>query len=231
MKKLAFYIDSLSFVFGIVKMVMNPKDISAIFKVRAFREHKSLKQALESLHANPETSNLIKSRYLAPKPYDLNELMKLPKNSLGRVYAEHMIHYKLDVVFYPEMDSKVDDDINYLRMRARQTHDVHHVVLGMPAEDHGEVAISAFYLSQNKIPLSGLIIGSAFFRVILKQPERIEELMESIIKGWTMGKKTKHVLGIKWEEFFSTPIDEVRSYLGIESNIIQYHERQEAIAS
>lgn len=210
MKKLTYYIDSIRFVLGIFKMVMNPKDISAIFKVKSFREHKSLQNSLRTMYSDPEISNLIKTRYLAPKPYDLEELIKLPENTLGRVYAEHMIKHNLEVVFYPEMDSKIDDDINYMRMRARQTHDIHHVVLGYPAEDYGEVAISSFYFAQNQIPLSGLIIGSAFFRVVLKQPERIEELMNCITKGWAMGKKAKHVLGIKWEEYFDKPIDEVR---------------------
>ncbi|MFN8577813.1 MAG: Coq4 family protein [Candidatus Sericytochromatia bacterium] len=217
MKKLTYYIDSIRFVLGIFKMVMNPKDISAIFRVKSFREHKSLQNSLRTMYSDPEISNLIKTRYLAPKPYDLNELIKFPENTLGRVYAEHMIKHNLEVVFYPEMDSKIDDDINYMRMRARQTHDIHHVILGYPAEDYGEVAISAFYFSQNQIPLSGLIIGSAFFRVVLKQPERIEELMTSITKGWAMGKKSKHVLGVKWEEYFDKPIDEVRKLMNIDS--------------
>ncbi len=220
MKKLRFYIDGFSFVLGIFKMVMNPKDISAIFKVKAFREHKSLKIALDLLKNNPSTNELMTTRYLAPEPYKLEELLKLPENTLGRVYAEHMKHYKLDVVFYPEMDSKLDDDINYMRMRARQTHDIHHVVLGFPAEDYGEVAISAFYLSQNKIPLSGLIIGSAFFRVILKEPDRVEQLMDCIIKGWSMGKKAQYVLGIKWERYFNTDINEVRQIVGIDKSLM-----------
>lgn len=218
MKKLSYYFDSFSFVLGIFKMVMNPKDISPIFKVKSFRNHKSLTNSLDSLHSYPEISNLIKTRYLSPKPYNLDELLKLPENSLGRVYAEHMNKYNLDVVFYPEMDNKLDDDINYMRMRGRQTHDIHHVVLGYPAVDYGEVGISAFYLAQNHVPLSGLILGSAFFRVILKQPDRIEELMKCIIKGWTDGKKVKHVFGVKWEELFATDIEEVRAYMNIDRN-------------
>jgi ubiquinone biosynthesis protein COQ4 len=86
-------------------------------------------------------------------------------------------------------------------------------VLGFPAEDVGEMAISAFYLAQNRIPLSGLLIGCGFFNAVLKQPHRIDELMNAIIKGWTMGKQSKDVLGIKWEEYFSTPIDRVRREL------------------
>ncbi len=214
--KLMYYVDTVRFVFGMIKIAFNPKDISPIFNVKSFREHKSLKMSLESLKSIPEINDLINTRYLSPNPYSLEELIKLPNGSLGREYAEHMTKYKLDVVFYPAMDSKIDDDINYMRMRARQTHDVHHVVLGYPAEDAGEVAISAFYLAQNKIPLSGLLIGVGFFNTILKQPHRIDELVECLIRGWTSGKKAKHFLGLKWEEYWHVPIIQVREMMGIE---------------
>ena len=119
----------------------------------------------------------------------------------------------LEVVFYPKMDSNIPDDINYLRMRARQTHDIHHVILDFPATDVGEMAISAFYLAQNKIPLSGLLIGCGFITAVLKYPERIEELVEHVIKGLFSGKNHNYFLGIKWEEFFDKDIDEVRDFL------------------
>lgn len=213
--KLVFYFDTLRFVWGMFKIVRNPKDISPIFNVRSFRNHKSLQVALDSLKSVPEIKELIETRYLSPKPYNLDEMMKYPEGSLGKVYAEHMIKYKLDVVFYPEMDSKVDDDINYLRMRARQTHDIHHVVLGFPALDFGEICISSFYLSQNKIPLSGFLLGVGFFITMLKQPHRIDELINCIIKGWTMGKRAKYFLGIKWEDYFDKPIEDIRKELNI----------------
>lgn len=214
-ERFVFYFDTFRFIWGMFKIVRNPKDISPIFNVRSFRNHKSLQVALESLNSVPEIKELIDNRYLSPKPYDLDEMMKYPEGSLGKVYAEHMKKYNLDVVFYPEMDSKVDDDINYLRMRARQTHDIHHVVLGFPALDFGEICISAFYLSQNRIPLSGFLLGVGFFITMLKQPHRIDELVNCIIKGWTIGKKAKYFLGVKWEDYFDKPIDEVRKYLNI----------------
>ena len=216
-QKLVMGWDITLMLLNMTRMVFNPKDISPIFKGRTFRNHRSFQVALASLHADPETHALIESRYLAPKPIDLDALAQLPEGTLGRVFAEHMRHYKLEVVFYPPLEDQENDDITYLRKRARQTHDIHHVVLGFPATEPGEMMISAFYLAQNKIPLSGLLLGFGFFHVVLKAPERADELVEAIIKGWTLGKAAhKKVLGVKWEEYWEVPIDEVRRMIGVE---------------
>jgi ubiquinone biosynthesis protein COQ4 len=214
-QKTILFMDILLLIFGLLKVAMNPRDISPIFRGRTFRDHKSMKLALASLKSKPEVAELFRTRYLSAKPYDLSELVQLPGGSLGKVYAEHMLKNKLDIVFYPPLEDKVDDDIAYMRKRARQTHDIHHVVLGFPAEDIGEMSISAFYLAQNQIPLSGLLIGCGFFNAVIKQPHRIDELMNAIIKGWAMGKQAKDVLGVKWEEYFSTQLDIVRRELNI----------------
>ncbi|MNS21918.1 Coenzyme Q (ubiquinone) biosynthesis protein Coq4 [compost metagenome] len=198
------------------KLIINPKDVSPIFKGRTFRNHKSFRLALASLHADPDCHALIESRYLNPTPMDLDALATLPEGTLGQVFAAHMRHYKLDVVFYPPLEDQEDDEISYVRKRARETHDIHHVVLGFPATEPGEMMISAFYLAQNRIPLSALLLGFGFLYTILREPERIDELVECLMTGWQMGKTaTRKVLGVKWEEYWETPIDEVRRMIGV----------------
>lgn len=199
------------------KLILNPKDISPIFKGGAFLNHKSFKLSLDKFRADPDTKALIESRYLSPAPYDLENLLTYPEGSLGRVYAEHMQHYKLEVVFYPPLEQTDNDEIAYLRKRARQTHDVHHVVLGYPAVEAGEMAISAFYLAQYQVPLSALLLGFGFLYTILKEPQRIDELMTVIMKGWNTGKQVPKFMGIKWEEYWEKPIDEVRAELGLKT--------------
>lgn len=200
------------------KLIVNPNDISPIFKGRSFLKHKSFQVSLKAFYADPATAALMRSRYLSPAPYDLAELKQLPAGSLGHTYADHMLANKLEVVFYPPMEYTEDDDIAYLRQRARQTHDVHHVVLGFPAIDAGEMAISAFYLSQYNVPLSALLIGFGFLYTILRTPERIEELMKVIEHGWKVGKQTPKFFGIKWEDYWEIPIEEVRRQLNIPSS-------------
>jgi ubiquinone biosynthesis protein Coq4 len=198
------------------KLIINPKDVSPIFKGRTFRNHKSFQLALASLHADPDCHALIEARYLNPAPLDLDALARLPEGTLGQVFAAHMRHYKLDVVFYPPLEDQEDDEISYVRKRARETHDIHHVVLGFPATEPGEMMISAFYLAQNRIPLSALLLGFGFLYTILREPERIDELVECLMTGWKMGKTaTRKVLGVKWEDYWETPIDEVRRMIGV----------------
>lgn len=197
------------------KLLVNPKDISPIFKGRTFRNHASFRLALESLKADPDTARLIEERYLAPAPVDMDALARLPEGTLGRVFTEHMRRYELEVVFYPKLEDHENDDISYLRKRARQTHDVHHVVLGYPATPVGEMMISAFYLAQNRIPLSALLLGFGFLYTILREPDRIDELVNAIFEGWTAGKQAKKVLGVRWEDYWETPIDEVRRMIGV----------------
>lgn len=209
------FVDILYVMMGMMRMVFNSKDISPIFKGRSFVRHKSFRLAMATMYANPEVNQLIQERYLAPAPADLDELAKLPEGTLGQVFAAHMRHHNLKVVFYPPLEYTADDDISYMRMRARQTHDIHHVVLGFPAVEVGEMAISAFYLAQHRVPLSGLLLGTGFFVATLRDPHRLEDLMNAIITGWQMGKKAKAVLGVRWEEYWSHPIAEVRQMLNI----------------
>ena len=88
-------------------------------------------------------------------------------------------------------------------------------LLGFPAIDSGEMAISAFYLAQHRVPLSALLIGFGFLYAILREPERIEELMSAIQLGWTIGARARKLMGVRWEELWELPLDEVRAQLGV----------------
>lgn len=209
--------DTLMVVLRMSKLIINPNDVSPIFKMKAFRNHKSFKYALESLHSDPETHDLIVSRYLAPKAHMPEDLIKYPAGTLGHEFAQFMLKYKLSAVFYPPLEGEIDDDINYLRLRARQTHDIHHFVLGYPPVATGEVAISGFYLAQNKIPLSAFIIGVGFFVMILKHPNKCDDMVNGLVRGWQTGKSaSRKFLGVKWEDYFNTPIEEVRKIMNVE---------------
>lgn len=207
--------DIVLLLFRFSCLIFNPKDISPIFKARSFRNHKSNLLALASLKATPSAAALMQERYLNPSPIDPEVMLQYPPGTLGHEFGAYMLRDKLEVVFYPPLEDKDDDDISYVRMRARQTHDIHHLVLGFPAEAAGEMAISAFYLAQNRIPLSSLLIGIGFLYTTLREPERLGDLMECVILGWTLGKQAECFLGVKWEEHWETPLDELRAMLRV----------------
>lgn len=200
---------------SIVKLIKNPYDVSPIFKVSEFRNHQSFQLALAKAKADPELAKLFQQRYRSPKAHDLEELSKCSEGSLGKVFATHMNHFNMSVVFYPEMDDSKEDDLTYLRYRSRETHDIHHAVLGMNPDLLGEMSISAYYLSQLNIPLSAVLLGVGFLVATIKKPFMIDHLVSSIIKGWTMGKASKNILAVRWEDMWDRPMSEVREELGV----------------
>lgn len=215
---------------SIIKLIRNPYDVSPIFKISEFRNHMSFQLCMAQAHNDEQLSQLIRENYRSPKPHDLEQLGHLPAGSLGQVFAQHMKHHQMDVVFYPAIDDTTTDDLTYLRLRARETHDIHHAVLGMKPDLLGEMSISAFYLSQLNIPLSSALIGIGFLVAVIKKPFMIEHLMDALIKGWTMGKNAQaNILSMKWEEMWERPIADIRSELGISVAIEtfeQVHQRE-----
>lgn len=212
------YIGS-KLAFAIFRLIKDNNNIAPIFKVKEFRNHISFKLALAKAKSDPDLAVLFKERYLSEKVADLNELGDFPKGTVGRLFADHMRHFKMDVVFYPKMDDQIDDDLTYLRYRARETHDIHHAILGLNPDHLGEMSISAYYLAQLNIPLSGILLGVGFIVSVIKKPYMIEHLMNSIMKGWMMGKQSKNILAVKWEEIWGMQVRDIRRELNIQVDI------------
>ena len=227
--KIKSIIPATKFLVSVIRLIKNPNNIAPIFKIKEFRDHQSFKLALANAKADPDLKELFETRYLMDSPPAVDQLIKLPANTLGHTFAKHMKHFKMDVVFYPDMEEEKYDDITYLRYRARETHDIHHVVLGMNPDHLGEMSISAFYLAQLNIPLSAALLGVGFFASVIKKPYMLSSLVESMIRGWTMGKAAKNFHAVKWEELWEKDMTELREELGVKVEVETYdqeHQRE-----
>ncbi|MCT4640767.1 MAG: Coq4 family protein [Bacteriovoracaceae bacterium] len=229
MKKIKKIYLGIKFLIGVIKLIRNPNDISPIFKIKEFRDHQSFKLAIANAKSDPDLKELFDTRYLMDAPADIEVLSNLSEGSLGYVFARHMKHFKMKAVFYPKMEEKTYDDITYLRYRARETHDIHHAVLGMNPDHLGEMSISAFYLAQLNIPLSAALLGVGFFTAVIKKPYMLPMLVEAIIKGWNMGKKAKNIHAVKWEELWDKDIDELRNELRINVESETYEQEHQRV--
>jgi len=81
----------------------------------------------------------------------------------------------------------------------------------------GEMGISAFYVAQINSPLNSMLLALALIKCTIKMPARLPELMNTITYGWQMGLKTPNIFGVKWEEMWDLPMDEVRQKVGIQA--------------
>ena len=70
----------------------------------------------------------------------LPQLISMPAGSLGHVYGHFMTSQGLSELPDPLLPNEMEGDDAYLQMRIRHTHDLWHVVAGLPITLAGEAA-------------------------------------------------------------------------------------------
>lgn len=212
-KKLAY----LKLLWSLLKISRNPENTSAVFDIgEALYALGATEKARLKFSQDADSKGAITERkWIAP--YNLLELQKLPAGTLGRAYADHMISLNLDPNFYREIEIK--NDVTYVMMRMRQTHDLWHVMTGFNTTVPGEIGLQAFMAAQTSLPLAPVLIGGSLFQAAVKKNELLDPIMENLITGWKMGKKAKLIFGLDWEANWSVSLTEIRHRYGIETAI------------
>ena len=145
---------------------------------------------------------------------DLQELVKLPEGTLGRVFADHMISNGLDPKAIP-VPYVAPGDLRYVKAHLRETHDVWHVVTGFNTDVAGEIGLQAFYLAQLPSRLSAVLIAMAFVHLATKNMEPRDALVGEIMRGFAIGKRAKMFFGFEWAKHWATPLADVRKMLDV----------------
>ena len=168
------------------------------------------------------TSAALADRY-EPKPFDLEELARLPGGTLGHVYGTHMLENNLRPDFYDSIETT--SDTTYIRNRLFQTHDIVHVLCGYTTSALDESGVTGFYFGQQDhyhaagdgILMQHSIIqqGAVFLHAGIHDPEDGRLHMRAFIDGYNRGFEAKPFLSFHLEEMFELPIDQVRQRIGI----------------
>jgi ubiquinone biosynthesis protein COQ4 len=169
--------------------------------------------AVDELKKIPEVNALFIERWL-PAPFNLDELSKLPEGTLGHVYAREMKARGLDPDFYKK--TPVVDDISYLKMLWRSTHDIYHVIAGFDTDGIGEIGLQAFVLAQTPIPISVMLVSFGMVLTSLYQPTEFKDLMTEISRGYSLGSQTPgKLIAQKWDQLWDVQVSEIRENLGL----------------
>ncbi len=203
----------LTFLKGSLGMMLNPEGTQSVFDMEdGLMKSESTKELLRFTIRDPAVRELIRERYLQPVP-DTEALSKLPKDSLGYRYFYHLDSQGFDPDYYRKIE--VQNDIDYVMMRIRQTHDVWHVVTGFDTHPLGEIAIKAVELAQTHRPMAAAICAGGVFRYMLRQPDEFGDCLDSIVAGYHMGLQSKSLLSMKWEDLWDRKLDDLRERLGV----------------
>lgn len=207
-------LDFLSTLKGVVTLLRDPTQTESVYDVEdGLRHTKATELAVEYVKSKPNVAALFQERYLAPA-VNLEDLLKLPTESLGYSYAIYIKDSGFDPNFYRLL--KVEDDRSYFLLRMRQTHDIWHIVAGFSTDVFGELGLKAFELAQTHRTMSAVLIAGGLLSTLFKHPEDLDKLLEQIAIGYRLGAKAKPFFAKKWEENWERPLLEWRQELGIE---------------
>jgi ubiquinone biosynthesis protein COQ4 len=171
--------------------------------------------AIKELKKNPEVNALFQERWL-PGAVNLEELSQLPEGTLGYVYAHKLKSQDFNPYFYKTVP--VVDDVSYLKMLWRTTHDIYHLVAGFDTDEIGEIGLQAFVVAQTQIPISAMIVSFGLVMISLYRPDKFQYLMSEITRGYNLGSHTPgKFMAQKWDKYWDVPLSEIRANLGMQS--------------
>ena len=181
---------------------------------KAANDAESLEIIVEFLSRYPQGKRAFESRPRLGN-VDLKSLHQLPNNTLGYVYANHMIERNLT----PLQASSADNDYQFLAAHITETHDLWHVVTGFETSIIGEIQLEAFYVAQLHASRFWLaLLAKNLLKAAVFDVEVSTKYMDAITEGWQMAKQAKPLFGLEWNKQWNIPLEEIRTSL----NIVQF---------
>ncbi|KAF8853953.1 ubiquinone biosynthesis protein coq4, mitochondrial, partial [Acephala macrosclerotiorum] len=171
----------------------------------------------DAMLSSPTGRRILKDRpRISSKTMSIGYLRKLPKNTVGRAYADWLDREGVSPDTRSEVQYIDDAECAYVMQRYRECHDFYHALTGLPIVREGEVALKAFEFANTLLPMTGL---SMFAVTTLKPKER--ERFWKIYLPWAVknGVRAKEIINVYWEEELERDVDELRRELGIEKPV------------
>ncbi len=189
------------------------KEMQRICEISSRRRYRRI---ADELAASGEGRRLLAERPELTSAYvDLDRLRRLPASSLGAAYARHLDDNGIDAdpAFTATIDVP-DPEVAYLMRRARQTHDVWHVLVGLGIAGHEEVLLHWFTYGQFRTPVSVLVMTLGSMKHLVLE-QRWTALRHSTLEAYRAGRAAAPLLPVFWEDLWEQPLERVRAAYGI----------------
>ena len=165
-----------------------------------FRDRPSMKACIERMKADPATRKCIEDRYLGPE--------------LGYTYAKVMKHLGYAAHFYGDRPS-ISEETDYVTMRVRKTHDLHHIVTGFSMLGPGELGVIAITALQYGYP-AFVTLDLGAIALSMLRVDGWSDQVRNVRSGWDMAERITPLMGVRWEDGLDKPLDVWRHELNIE---------------
>ncbi|MEM7160531.1 MAG: Coq4 family protein [Myxococcota bacterium] len=208
--------DAYIVVRNTVRVLRDSNRLDDILEVGEVTGRASMQRAVRQLQGIEEGRRLLAERpELNSAHVDLETLATLPLGTVGRLFADHVARYGLDIdALNVPAPTDADSDERYLLRRYRGNHDIWHTMLGLGTEGHEEVLVHAFTFGQLQFPISTLIMLFGTLKHIVLEG-RWDVLRHQIRETYELGRACDPLLALYWEEHWETPVEDLRARVGL----------------
>jgi ubiquinone biosynthesis protein COQ4 len=146
---------------------------------------------------------------------DREGLRALPAGSLGRAYLAFVEREGISAEGIrtaserSEATGYASDEMNFLRSRMRDTHDLWHAVTGYEGDVLGELSLLAFTLGQHWNSAIAAIVGAALIKGFSKGATPL------VVAGYRRGRAAEWLPAQDWEALLPLPLEVVRMRLHV----------------
>lgn len=213
----------------------DPTRADAVAAVGELTGTTALQRLAATLRNDPVGRRILQERPLVQKntiPYEqlLQQAQEVSQNDdkdddmirFGQAYGSFLLQHgfdpdERDAIRYMPRDTPADDELAYLLLRYRQSHDFFHALTGLPPTVLGELALKWLELFQTGLPLCAVsaTVGSV---VTLTPTEQAVLLRHYLPWALRVGQQMPFgsLLAVYYEEEWDTPLHELRARLKIE---------------
>jgi len=195
---------------GAILDISSPLTLTHLHKLMS-----SSKTGSRILKAQPDIATALSSS----SPL-FTSLHYLPPSTFGKAYHTFMDHHHFASENRPAVKYVDDEQLAYILLRYRLSHDFYHTIYNLPPTVPGELVLKMIETLEFKLGGAALqaIVGISPMTELLTKRER-EEVMEVfvpwVVENWKRRKGMETLLNVYWEEELETDIEGLRNDLNI----------------
>ncbi len=116
--------------------------------------------------------------------------------------------------FYGDRPS-IAEETDYVTMRVRKTHDLHHIVTGFSMSGPGELGVIAITALQYGYP-AFMTIDLGAIALSMLRVDGWSNQVRYVRSGWDMAERITPLMGVRWEDGLDKPLHIWRRELNVE---------------
>ena len=196
-------------------LLKDPDDLPQVFTLIDSMSGTAPFRLLYSFRRSGTGSRLLRDRPdIGARLCDRAALRALPAGSLGRAYLAFVESEGITPEGIREASEQAAErygspEMEYLRMRMRDTHDLWHTVTGYKGDVLGELALLAFTLGQHWNSAIAAIVAAGLLKGFGHTDTGL------VFEGFRRGRAAAWLPPQDWESMLAEPLDEVRARLKV----------------